>query len=66
MWTNAMSSPYEEPGISKFTETGSRMVVARNKVDGRPLRSYCLPDTVSVGENKKRVLKMDGSDGYTI
>ena len=48
-----MSSPHEEPGISKFTETGSRMVVARNKVDGWPLRSCCLLDTVSVGENKK-------------
>ena len=49
-----MSSPYEEPGIGQFTETGSRMVVARNKVDGWPLRSYCLMVTeFQLGKVKK-------------
>ena len=54
---------YEVPTIVKFIETESKMLVAKSWGKGRR-RSYCLMGTESQFCHMKRVLEMNGGDGW--
>ena len=55
----------EEPRVVKFIETVSRMEFPGVGEEGR-MKNYCLMDTESQFYKMKRVLEIDGDDGYTI
>ena len=56
---------FEVSRVVKFIETECRMMVTRPWGKGK-VGSYCLMGTAFLFFKMKRVLEMDGGDGYTI